>query len=207
MNDSLFSGAVLAGGRSSRMGQDKALLKISGRTFLDIQLKKLRDAGIRELMISCAADRLLEREQVKTVEDRVQAKGPLAAIQAVLYSSAAPFCAILSVDSILVKTETIQALMTLAEKNNAPIVLLASPKGPEPLTGIYKKDVILFIDELIEADRLAVKNLFAQYPPLLLETSEDDPQLLNCNTPKDYETIKALSDFAFGSSSRHPPAG
>ena len=190
MEKILFSGTVLAGGRSSRMGQDKALLKLLGKNFLDIQLEKLRDAGIRELMISCAADRPIERKNARTVTDKVEAKGPIAAPQAVLGSSDAPFCVILSVDSVLVKTETIQKLMVLAEENDAPVTLLASPAGPEPLIGVYKTVILPFIDRLIAEDRLAVRNLFSEYPPKLFEIAEDDPQLLNCNTQEDYEKIK-----------------
>ena len=48
-----FSGIILAGGKSSRMGTDKASLCLNGKSFLDIQIEKLRRAGAGEILISC----------------------------------------------------------------------------------------------------------------------------------------------------------
>ena len=49
-----FSGVVLAGGKSSRMGRDKATLFVAGETLLARQLRLLAEAGGAELLVSAA---------------------------------------------------------------------------------------------------------------------------------------------------------
>lgn len=52
----MILGLVLAGGLSSRMGEDKALLRIGGRTLLERTTEVLRDAGATRVAISGARD-------------------------------------------------------------------------------------------------------------------------------------------------------
>ena len=50
-DNSAISAVILCGGRSSRMGTDKALLTLGGESFLDIQINKLRSLGIDDIML------------------------------------------------------------------------------------------------------------------------------------------------------------
>ncbi len=45
------SGVVLAGGRNKRMGTNKAEMKLGDQTLLEIQVKKLKNLGIDDIMI------------------------------------------------------------------------------------------------------------------------------------------------------------
>ena len=188
--DKMFSGAVLCGGKSKRMGRDKASVVLGGKTFLEIQLEKLRAAGIQELMVSCAQGKIPEvPEDVRAVEDLAQDKGPLAAIASVLSASPAEWCIILSVDAIGVRPETVRTIMHTAADSSSDIVILASPGGIQPLIGAYRKTLAAAALELVNSGRLAVRSLFDGHPPLLLELPEDSPELLNCNTPEDLEKL------------------
>ena len=189
MDRTVFSGAVLAGGRSLRMGRDKAGLEINGKTFLQIQAEKLADAEINDIMI-CGGSR--QDAQLRMIPDSAPGLGPLEGIRAALEASENPFCVILSVDAVLVKPETLQDLMDLACKNEAAITLLASKRGPEPLIGVYSKEILPEVSKCLAEDRRAVRAVFEAFPPALLTLPANDPQLSNCNTPEDLLRIRSL---------------
>lgn len=201
MDTRLFSGAVLAGGKSLRMGEDKAELNIGGRTFLQIQAEKLLAAGIQDIMVSRGAsvpsgENAAQPElpdipgaHVRAVFDSAPDLGPLEGIRAVLEASENELCAVLSVDAILVKAQTLQDLMRLASESGSAITLLASGRGAEPLTGVYSKEILPEVSECLSRGRRAVRAVFEAFPPTLLTVPEDDPQLLNCNTPENYQTV------------------
>ncbi len=199
----IHSAAILAGGRSSRMGQPKQTLNINGKTFLQIQTEKLLKAGFNDIIVSSGAENgsgsdfstaentgALPR-CVRTVRDSKKDLGPLEGLRAVLEESKSQLCFVISVDAILVKTSTIRRLADLAKSGGSPITLLASPSGPEPLIGFYGKDLAKDAAELLSTGHGAVRGLFKLYSPQLLELNEGDPQLLNCNTPEDFKLLKA----------------
>ena len=194
MEKKQFSGAVLTGGRSKRMGKDKASLVIGGRSLLEMQLEKLRAAGIKDLMVCDApGNRRIIPCGARLVEDLQPDKGPLCAIASALNASGAEYCVILSVDAAAVSAETVGKLMRTAEESSAEIVLLASSSGIQPLIGVYKKSLAEDALALVNSGRLAVRELFLDHPPVLLELPDDSPELLNCNTPEDLEKFTALA--------------
>lgn len=73
-----FTGIVLAGGRSSRMGRDKASLVLAGRSLLDIAIARLAEAGARRVWVSG------NRPSHGGVPDRVPELGPVGGLASVL---------------------------------------------------------------------------------------------------------------------------
>ena len=199
MDLAAISGAVLAGGRSFRMGADKAGLLLNGKPFLQIQAEKLAGAGIKDILICCGRSeevqhlaesiRLSGGAAVRTVKDEAPGLGPLEGIRTALSASANQLCFILSVDAVLLKPQTIRRLADLAEGTRSPVTLLSKGGSPEPLIGVYSKSVLAAAEDCLRSGRLAVRSLFDAHPPLLLELPEGDLQTLNCNTPEDYETV------------------
>ena len=198
MNKALFSGAVLCGGRSSRMGTDKAGLIINGKSFLQHQLDTLRSCGIKDLMISASPDSPERRcPGARTVEDLYTDCGPLAGIFSVLKACGTPYCVILSVDSVLVSSKTLTALMQLAEEQQSDITIVRSPSGMQPLTGIYKTSAAEEAERLLLSGKRAVRALFDRFEPLFLELEDSSPELFNCNTAEDLgQLLQHYADIA-----------
>ena len=97
------AGFVLAGGRSSRMGRDKALLSFAGRPLVAHAISILHDAGLTasiagagEVLRSLAPSLLCSPP---VIEDPEPDLGPLAGICAALHSTAARMAAFLPVDT------------------------------------------------------------------------------------------------------------
>jgi len=71
-----FSSILLAGGRSSRMGKDKALLRFGSVSLLDYMQKKLSELGCGDIIVS--------RNQPGFIGDRINDQGPLSGLHACL---------------------------------------------------------------------------------------------------------------------------
>ncbi|MBO5993889.1 MAG: NTP transferase domain-containing protein, partial [Firmicutes bacterium] len=80
MDVSQVSGCVLAGGSSKRMGTDKALLKLGDKTFLEIQIDKLENIGIKDIIYVRSSDE--EVPKARRVTDHFTDRGPLGGIHA-----------------------------------------------------------------------------------------------------------------------------
>ena len=104
---SRVSGLVLAGGRSSRMGQDKARLVVNGVPLFQLMISRLKSAGLRSAMLSgdgYASDGLI---------DLIPGKGPLSGIHAALNNANAEQSAglcIVPVDMPLLSASLIREL-------------------------------------------------------------------------------------------------
>lgn len=128
-------GVVLAGGRSSRMGSDKALLKWRGRTLLEHSVQLLRDAGASQILVSGRSEHALG------IADLFPHAGPPAAVHSLLHfleqTDALNNRAILliPVDMPLLQSVTLRALLDACAAGEAarykgevfPCVLPASP--------------------------------------------------------------------------------
>jgi molybdopterin-guanine dinucleotide biosynthesis protein A len=94
----VFSAVLLAGGRSSRMGTDKALLPVAGRPLWERQVEVLRAAGAREIFFSARPDQTWVPAGARVVRDAVPGAGPLAGIAAALAACEDTHLAVLAVD-------------------------------------------------------------------------------------------------------------
>lgn len=94
-----FDAVLLAGGRSSRMGMDKAcLLFHDGQMLWQRQRALLEQAGARTIFLSVRPDQDWAAGLAHCVHDRIQGAGPLAGIVAALERSHATHLVILAVD-------------------------------------------------------------------------------------------------------------
>ena len=141
-----MAGLVLAGGRSSRVGAEKAVQVLRGRTMLEIALATLGDVA-GPLAVSAAAGSEAEGLAISlgnpvVTDDPVHPRGPLAGIAAGLAwarGAGADFMITLPCDTPLVDAAVLRALGTagLAETADGPQSLIAVwPVGSlETLTG------------------------------------------------------------------------
>src|SRR5262245_31299695 len=91
MIDSITA-VILAGGKSSRMGQNKALLLIEGKTLIE-RIRELLSKIFSQVVVSTASQNAYPRLELPEVVDRYPETGPLGAITSVLESGLSPiFC-------------------------------------------------------------------------------------------------------------------
>ena len=187
--ESRFSAAVLAGGRSTRMGRDKAALRLNGRSLAEHQTEKLKALGLTDLMLSGWPEAIAG---ARFVPDVIPALGPLSGIHACLCASAHDAVLFLSVDVPLVPAEDLQSLL---DAHRGGITLLSVDGVPQPRIGVYDRGLRAEAEAILRSENTAVRRLFEQHPPRLVPYEGDPALLRNCNTPADYEWLLGMVPF------------
>lgn len=132
------AGFVLAGGRSSRMGHDKALLPFKGRTLVEYIAAEVCAAAGNVTLV--ADPSRYANFGYPVIQDVIPGCGPLSGIHTALNASHAEWNLIVACDMPEVKAEFLCLIMERAEAGNADAVLPASPTGlPEPLCAAYRR--------------------------------------------------------------------
>lgn len=175
-----FSAAVLAGGLSTRMGQDKAALQFGARTLLAHQVEKLRALGISDLMISGWREALPD---TRLIPDETPRCGPLGGLQACLRASEHDAVLFLSVDVPLVPQEALTALLR-AHSGGATVLTVGEKR--EPLIAVYDRSVLPVVEELLQSGLRAVRLLLERVAVREVPFTGDPALLKNCNTPAEY---------------------
>lgn len=182
------AGFVVAGGRSARMGRDKALLPWRETTLLDHAIARLR-ALTEDVRILCGPEPRYADRGLPIVVD---AAGPASALVALLSAlDAAPSrtCLLLAVDLPNVTPALLQALAAA----DADAVVPVSASGPEPLCAVYHAACREPIRESIARGDLKMTGFWADVRVLRIEGEAlarlGDPNALfvNVNSPQDYE--------------------
>ena len=180
------SGIVLAGGFSKRMGTDKAELKLGGLTLLELQIRKLRQIGIADIMVSGCRKPM---EGTRAIEDIYPHKGPMSGIHACLKMAKTKACLVVSVDVPLFPAEW---LGKLVQAHDGPVTMLSHGDEMEPLLAVYDTALAPRAEDLILSGDRSVRSLFTGSKVSRMEYTGDPDFLLNCNTPKDFEKAKML---------------
>lgn len=151
----MLSGLILAGGRSSRMGRDKAMLKLpDGRTLLQRQADVLREAGAKTILISIKPGTETGVPNAIPVHDAIADAGPLAGIAAGLRVAPAGMVLVLAVDMPGIEAAHWRQLVASAANGQGVVPALAGQI--EPLVGMYPAALADSAERALKAGRLAV---------------------------------------------------
>lgn len=177
------SAAILAGGFSVRMGRDKASLPFGEVSLLEHQAQKLRMLGIEDIMISGSG---MELAATRSVPDIYPHRGPLSGIHACLEAAKHGPVLFISVDTPLIPIETLQMLL---DAHRGGVTLLKHGEETEPLIGVYDKSLAPLCAEILQTEKAKVWQLIRQASLTTVAFTGDPMQLINCNTPAEYEAI------------------
>lgn len=180
-----LSGIILAGGRSRRMGQNKAGLVLMGKTLLEHQIHKLQALGISDIMLSGAGCPNLPG--LRVIPDEYGGMGPLGGLHACLRTAENSACLVMSVDTPLIPTS---ALAHLCRAHKDHITVLRHGGWEEPLLGVYDRCVADFIPALLEDGKYAVRALQNIVSWGYFDYLGPEELLMNCNTPEDFDAAK-----------------
>ena len=134
-------GFVLAGGRSTRMGQDKALLPWGGQTLLEVALDKLRALPLATAPRIAAARSDLS-SHAGVIADLHPGCGPLSGIEAALAASSRPLNVFLPVDVPLLPAQFLLWMLQRAETTGALVTVPRINGWPQALCAVYHRDLL-----------------------------------------------------------------
>ena len=132
-----FSAVILAGGKSSRMGCDKAWLEVDGKPLLARQIQFARQTGAGEVFISGRAETDYSEFGCRVLSDRFAGAGPLAGIERALAAATGPLLLVLAVDLPALQAALLQRLAAAGGDYLGAIPTVAG--RIEPLAAFYPK--------------------------------------------------------------------
>lgn len=182
-----ITGIVLAGGKSSRMGSDKGLIKIDNKTFVENVIAAMEPLVNEIIIVSNNPE--YDQFGFYRVEDDIKDSGPLAGLYSGLKYSNSEFNLVLSCDIPIIKTEILEKLIEVDYKNYE-VTQIESHNKTMPLIAIYQKQCMHKCLELLQQDerrlRVAVNQLKTK---TIVIDSEYDPFVKNVNNKEDLKTI------------------
>jgi len=179
-------GLVLAGGRSTRMGRDKAALTYGGRAQLERAFELLAP-HVERAFVSVRADQAEDptRARYERIIDRQEHLGPIAGIVAAQAEHPEAAWLVLAVDLPLLDSATLQHLTWARRPERQATAYRSSHDGlPEPLCAIYEPASRVPLAAYVAAGRTCPRKFLLQSDAALLD--EPNPRALdNVNTPKE----------------------
>lgn len=210
----LYSLLLLAGGKSSRMGEDKAGLLLAGESFLSCQIKKAEKLGIREVYVSghdagvsgFRNEQTKSRIHIQVISDIYRERGPLGGLHACMKAMDTPYCLVLPVDVPQLPVKMLEELLTVhvdrqdtvdsedfghfghekADGSAGKPLLAVHGERTEPLMGIYPVCMADYIGEQIQNASAPVFRILDAWGYDTCRISVEEWQVQNINTPKDY---------------------
>jgi molybdopterin-guanine dinucleotide biosynthesis protein A len=186
------TGFILAGGKSTRMGMDKAFVDFEGRTLLARALDVARSVT-RDVCIVGAEEKFAPFAPV--VKDVFRDRGPLAGIHAALRSSATELNFVLAVDMPFVSSAFLQYLIREARNMGGGVsMVVPRSKGRwEPLCAVYRRKFADAVEKALLAGRNKIDWLFNAAETRVIDQQELDQAgfstsiFRNMNTPEELE--------------------
>lgn len=200
----MLTGVVLAGGRSTRMGREKALIQIKGKEMLLWVVEGLKPL-VSEIIVvvkdesAQSSYRKIVPPNVKIFTDIMELDGPLVGMYTAFLESKSEYAYVHPIDSPVINKHVIQYLFQKAEGNDASIVKW-NDGTIEPMHAVYKVSTSLAGAKSAldhgdsSAKVLASKLENVNYIPVddLRKFDEKLVSLLNVNTPQELDSIASF---------------
>ena len=197
---STFAGFVLAGGKSSRMGRDKALLEIDRMPMIS-RAVKLAETATGGAATVIGAPETFREFGFQVVADDWPLAGPLGGIATALRVTNSEWNLILACDLPHLSSEWLGYLIHRAQSSAADAVLAVNEHWTEPLCAAYRKNCEALVRDAVANGRRKVQDCVAglrrQGRLECVEPSEwkafdsDGTLFKNMNSPQDYLDAKA----------------
>ncbi|HUN55086.1 MAG TPA: molybdenum cofactor guanylyltransferase [Smithella sp.] len=183
------TGIILAGGKNSRMGVNKAFLEIDGVRLIEKTLNIYRQIFNEIIIVTNDPLAYIEFADASVVTDIYKGKGPLGGIYTGLFYAKNPYAFISACDMPFLNKDFI--LYMIDQKGRYDIVVPEHPEGFQTLHALYSGRCLLYIKRMIEAENLKISDLYKEVRTLgiteeKIKPFEKDKHLfLNLNTPED----------------------
>ena len=194
-------GIILAGGKSSRFGEDKSIAKLGDKTLLDHTVNKIENEFNEILVISNNKEFNFKNNKIHVVEDCIEGQlGPLVGILTamkwvIINKKNYKWIASFPCDTPFFDIKLISELKIKVKETSKKLIFLNSNKKRHNIFGLWSMDLI----EILEKD---IKNSFRKvelwadkigYENININEEKFD-KFLNINTKKDLEKAKENLD-------------
>jgi len=179
---------IFAGGKSSRMGRDKALLPFGGYpTLTEYQIARF-SSHFEDIYVGCKNREKFDFEadfieDLPYYDDSAPHIGLISAFER-LHET---YICVLSVDTPYFSHEAFQKLLTHTD-TDADAIIAQSPAGNQPLCAVYRRSVLPHLKALVKAKQYRFHHLFERISTTFIKF-DDEAIFTNLNTPKEYQEV------------------
>lgn len=202
------SAAVIAGGRSGRLGTDKRFVAVDGVPLLartvavmglladDVQVV-VADASDRTAIVASLTD-ALGADVAAGLRFAVDARpgvGPAAGLEAALADAHGDVVLVVATDHPALVPAVLELLRDRALTSGAAAVTLAGPRGPEPFLAAYRRDALPTVTAALDAGTRRMQDVLSALDPMIVDEAEWralDPSgrtLADVDTPEDLDAF------------------
>ena len=193
-----FSVGILAGGKSTRMGQNKALMEFQNETMIARISRQLKGCGVSEVLVSASQKGLYETPGVRVVYDEADSIGPIEGIRQLIRHSGEEYIFICAADMPFVDREIAEYLAEFISSDYDCYVVTDEDRV-HPLCAIYSKSVLPVIEELIREKKYRLVEILNRVRTKyisLKHTDFDKNIVRNVNTRDEFLRLSLPRFFA-----------
>ncbi len=195
----MTSSIVLAGGKGSRLGREKASLKIGGKTLIERVISCLAPLSTEIIVVTGQGEAIpFESPLVKTIGDLYPGKGALGGIYSGLAVSTSSHNLVVACDMPFLNAGLLRYMIELSPPFD--VVIPRVEENVEPLHAVYSKACLPSIEGMLKEENLKIADILPLVKVRCLsedEINRFDSQHLsffNVNTPADLKRAEALKN-------------
>jgi len=199
-----ISSILLAGGKSSRLGTDKARIKLNAR-FAMVQSAAEKLLAVSDEVIVVTDGRRYGHLKVKWVTDVYPGAGPLGGLYSGLLAAKSTHALVVACDMPFLNLALLRYMISLPRDYDVLIPKLGHKL--EPLHAIYSRNCLQPIERLLKAGRFKIIDFFDQVIVHYLTEEEierydpDHRSFFNINTPAQLREAKTIIKRGLGEES------
>jgi len=191
--------AIQAGGKSRRMGEDKALIPFWGKPLISRVVDRISSTGDEVIIITNHPENY-QFLNLPMFPDLIPGRGALGGLYTALSVASHPVAAVVACDMPFINARLLAAERDLLLREQADVVIPHSDGGLEPFHAVYRREACIPpIEAALRSGKWRVNAWFNKVNLYVLPSEEIqkyDPQLLsfrNVNTPQDLETALQIA--------------
>jgi molybdopterin-guanine dinucleotide biosynthesis protein A len=188
---------ILAGGKSSRMGRDKGLMKVGGVAMVQCAIQSV--ANYADNIVVMSSNPEYRITGMKLLPDQIQDKGPLSGLVSGMQYLQKDAYVVLTCDTPLLNEAFVEFLINRYLESSAEAVVPEVNGKMYPLTAIYSASTLSFFSDCLLRDELSVRRCLEKMNIEKIVIDRDEqifPESIfrNVNTIEDYN--KMIKDYA-----------
>lgn len=189
--------AIIAGGKSSRMGRDKAFVELGGKTMIERVIERSAELGQSETILITNIPDDYRHLDMPMFTDVLPDKGSLGGIYTALTVAEGPHVLVLACDMPFISTGMLRYM--IAQMDDVSDIVVPRVDGyPQGMHAIYKKTCLRPIREQLDDDRLKIIRFYDKMRVRYLDEADYAPfdpegrSFTNLNTPEELAQARAI---------------
>lgn len=182
-----YGAVILAGGKSRRMGSNKAELELGGVRFLDKLVYEL--SGFPELLVSVDDPEKHPGWRYPMVGDLFPGSGPMGGLHAALQGCSSDALAAVPCDVPLFSKAMAEEMCRCLDAETDAVIAVTEDGREHPLCGVYKKSCCSVLQQCLQERNYRMRDALAKLSVKRYQPGKHSWRLQNVNTPEEFRKL------------------